>query len=243
MNREKIEERDQRLIRKFREIVKNKEKKPREKEPVRLTRKLWLPLVFTGLVLVGLLVSREQPATMVLNNSNPASGNAFENNAPPGVGKIIVQPEKEEVSREMAEKPSEALLDTDPSAGSKATLPVIPTEQPRTSSRVQVYEIVSCSSVSKKQYVSPRTIFSLKDEPTPVIWMTVLSDNPPFTLTHVYYINGQKYCEVPLKIRYRRMRTWSNVAVTHLNHVGRWRVEVVTDSGEKLAQTEFTVVE
>ena len=72
--------------------------------------------------------------------------------------------------------------------------------------------------------------------------MKVISENPPFTLTHVYYFNKRKYSEVPLAIRYHRMRTWSSVTLKSPDHIGKWRVEVIDDSGAKLDQIEFAVV-
>ncbi len=161
----------------------------------------------------------------------------------PPVSKKNIPPEKKTAFQKIVPKPPEVLLTTDRSAETRATAQSPLTEQIRMLSGIQIHEIVSCSSVSQKQYVSAKTIFSLKEESTPVVWMTVLADNPPFTLTHVYYVNGRRYCEVPLNIRYHRMRTWSNVTLNHPDHAGKWRVEVIAENGEKLKHIEFTVVE
>jgi hypothetical protein len=72
--------------------------------------------------------------------------------------------------------------------------------------------------------------------------MDVRSKKQPFTLSHVYYANGQRYCEVPLKVNYPRTRTWSNVVLNKPEHVGQWRVDVVTENGEILDQIDFSVV-
>ncbi len=109
-------------------------------------------------------------------------------------------------------------------------------------SKIRIEEIISCSSVNNKQYSRPKIKFSLAQDNTPMIWMKVISENPPFTLTHVYYFNGQKYYEVPLAIRYHRMRTWSSVTLRSPDHIGKWHVDVITDNGEKLDQIEFMVV-
>ena len=243
MDREKIEERDQLLVNKFREIVRNKERTPGNKRHVWQIYKFWLPVFCAGLIMAGLTIFREQPTTIGSNNSGPRSRDTFENSKAPVLQKSTYQPEIKALSRETTPKPPEVLLSTDRLAETIAKAPSKPAEQSSIiPSSIQISEIVSCSSVSKRQYVSPKKIFSLKEESTPVVWMTVLSDKPFFTLTHVYYVNGNRYCEVPLKIRYRRMRTWSNVTLNSMNHYGKWRVEVITDSGEKLDQIEFTVV-
>jgi Protein of unknown function (DUF2914) len=96
--------------------------------------------------------------------------------------------------------------------------------------------------VKNKQYSRPIIKSSLAQAASPKIWMKVLSENPPFTLSHVYYFNERKYCEVPLAIRYNRMRTWSSVSLKSPDHIGKWRVEVIADNGAKLDQVEFTVV-
>lgn len=250
MDRKTIEERDQRLINKFREIVRNKERTPGNKRHVGQIYKFWLPVFCVGLIMAGMMIFREQPKTIGLNHSEPGSRDTFENSKAPVLEKstdqIVVTDAKDiapaAVSLEKAPKPPEVLLSTDRSAETIAKAPSKPAEKSSIPSSIKISEIVSCSRVSKRQYVSPKKIFSLKKESKPVVWMTVLSDKPPFTLTHVYYANGNRYCEVPLKIRYRHMRTWSNVTLNNMDHYGKWRVEVITDSGEKLDQIEFIVV-
>ncbi len=151
--------------------------------------------------------------------------------------------EKKEPTQATAMKSRKALLKKGNSVESG---PTDPSKKAQVSGRplnIQIHKIVSCGSVIDRQYVLPKTRFSLKENPTPVVWMKVLSDNPPFTLTHVYYLNDRKYCEVPLSILYPHMRTWSSVTLKHPDHEGEWRVEVITGSGIKLDQIEFTVVE
>jgi hypothetical protein len=61
-------------------------------------------------------------------------------------------------------------------------------------------------------------------------------------LTHVYSLNGNHYCDVPLQIPYPHMRTWSKITIDRDVHIGQWRVEVIAENGENLDQIEFTVV-
>jgi hypothetical protein len=271
LDREKIEEEDQRLTNRLREIIHNKERPLDNKRHVWQPYRFWLPVLCTGLIIAGLMIFREQPATIVSINSAPPSRDTVENGEASVLEKSTDQgvaadaedmapaaesPEKASLlasketapteiralSREPAPKSPEVLLNTDRSTEEIATAQSTPAQQNRKSSSIQIADIVSCSSVRKRQYVSPKTVFSLKKSSTPIVWMNVLSDKPPFTLFHVYYVNGSRYCRVPLKIRHRRMRTWSTVTLNSRKHHGKWRVEVITDNGEKLDQIEFTVV-
>lgn len=271
MSREKIEENDQRLIKKIREIVHNKEKIPAKKRHPWHGHHFWLPVLFVGLIVTGLMLFSKQPATIMPENLEAAPRDTFENTEAP-----VVEPHPDQIaaadadgmapsagwqedaappappendppgiaaiSRETASKPPETPLNTHRSAKKTASVLSQMTEQSSNPSNIRIHELVSCSSVSNRQYVSQKTIFSIKEESPPVVWMNVLSDNPPFTLTHIYYVNGRRYCEVPLEIRHPRMRTWSYVTVGNSDHHGQWRVEVTTDAGEKLGQIEFTVV-
>ncbi len=131
--------------------------------------------------------------------------------------------------------------DPDPAiASGVASAPT--TETPDLSDDVRINGLVTCGGVRDKQYVSQKSTFSLASDPFVMVWMRVLSDNPPFTLTHVYSVNGKHYCDVPLEILYPHMRTWSRVTINRDIHIGAWHVDVVDDKGQTLDQIEFTVV-
>ena len=242
MNREKIEEKDLRLTKKIRDIIDGKKKNSREKKPVWQPYYFWVPVLCTGLIMAGLMIFREPWTTIVSNTSAPASKDSSETTNLLA-SKEVLQPEKEMVFLKTTPKPPEALLNTDRPAKAITTAQSKRTEQIRIPSDIHISKIVTCSSVSKRQYVSAKTRFSLKEGTTPVVWMTVLADSPPFTLNHVYYVNGHRYCKIPLKIRHPRMRTWSNITLTSRKHLGKWRVEVMTENGVKLDQIEFFVTE
>ncbi len=152
---------------------------------------------------------------------------------------IIIRPEKE--------KPLSVTDSTTPEQLKKkndepiATVSVEP-ERVEAGAKTRVSKLVSCAGIQNKQYVSQQSVFSLKEISKPVVWMRVLTDKPPFTLTHVYYHNEKKYCEVPLEVKYPHMRTWSYLTLTHPDQTGQYRVEVVTDDGEKLGEIQYTVV-
>ena len=107
---------------------------------------------------------------------------------------------------------------------------------------IQISHLVTCSGVREKQFVSPKSSFSLATDSFAMVWMRVLADAPPLTLTHVYSVNGAHYCDVPLKIPYRHMRTWSKVTINQKVHIGKWRVDVVAENGKVIERVDFTVV-
>ena len=85
--------------------------------------------------------------------------------------------------------------------------------------------------------------FSLENGAKPVVWtwMNVLTDKPPQTLSHIYYLNGKRYCRVILPAPLPRTRTWSNVKLNKPEHAGSWRVDVVNSRGQVIARADFSV--
>jgi hypothetical protein len=268
MNKEMIEEKDQFLLKRSREILKNrkilrKEELIRKKESkmrsVLRRPGFWLLILCAGGIMTGLMIFRKPSPMVASNRSEQRSEAAVEESkimvatkladpvalsdteeTPPSMA--VLQPEKEAVPQQDAALVVEDILIPEVPAETRDRVQPGPTEQTHIPSDIQISEIVSCSSIIKRQYGAPQKVFSLNQDATASIWMNVVSDEPPFTLTHVYYVNGSRYCEVPLEIRYKSMRTWSHVTLGHQARIGEWRVEVITDKGEKLDQIEFTVV-
>lgn len=251
MKREEIEKKDQELIKKFRTIIHNKEKKP---APKRFP--FGLMFLFTALTISGLLLLKQQtsslfsktPKTISISKIVPASGEqqasnpaSVEINARPDLPEVRA-PLQKMVAPETILKSSDSVL-INPVLEQDAPLEVSDQEvQEEMPSGIRIEEIISCSSVVDLQCSRPRIQFSLGQDATPTIWMKVVSQNPSFTLTHVYYLNEQKYCEIPLAIRYHQMRTWSSITLRSPDHIGKWRVEVTADKGAILDQVEFVVV-
>ncbi len=98
-----------------------------------------------------------------------------------------------------------------------------------------------CSGVKGRNCLVPQTVFGLKENQNPHVWMEVYSDSVPYTLKHVYYHEGRKYVEVPLRIEYRRMRTWSYITLKGSNLIGSWYVETVAEDGTVLGRADFRV--
>ena len=107
--------------------------------------------------------------------------------------------------------------------------------------QIRIGQSLSCRGVQTRQCSQPQSSFALHEHKLPHVWMVVYSQSVPYTLTHVYYHEGQKYCEVPLAIEHPRTRTWSNVTLRSPVHVGSWKVEIVTEDGDVLDQVAFRV--
>jgi hypothetical protein len=255
MKKKEIENKDKELIKKFRTIIHNKEKN-REGKPTPKRFPFGLIFLLTILIISSLLFLTAQPPILFSKEPKTSSW-----------GELVPVPEKQPASSTRTEEiaassdmpkvppPIQKVEDKETvpkSSDSVLSNPILEQSSPEefSNQKVQgdmpsgiiVAEIISCSSVKNRQYSRPKIEFSLAQDTTPKIWMKVISENPPFTLTHVYYCNGRKYCEVPLAIRYHRMRTWSHVTLRRPEHIGKWRVEVMDDSGAKLDQIEFIVV-
>lgn len=251
MKKEEIENKDQELLKKFRTIIKNKEKKTAPKP-----RPFGLFFLFTALIISSILLLKQQPTSLfpkAPKTSSPAplvpvsEEQQASNPATiaikdlPDAPKIPV-PLQKIVARETVLKSSDSVLNN-PVHDQDSSLEFYNQRmQEDIPSDILIEEIISCSSVENRQYSRPKIKFSLEQDPAPTIWMKVASENPSVTLTHLYYFNEQKYCEVPLAIRHHRMRTWSSITFRSPDHIGKWRVEVITDKGIKLDQVEFVVV-
>jgi hypothetical protein len=106
---------------------------------------------------------------------------------------------------------------------------------------IQITQSLACLEVEARQCIGDRSVFALHEHNNPHIWMNVHSQSLPFVLKHIYYHEGRKYAEIPLAIKYPRMRTWSNVTLQSATHVGSWRVAIATEDGDLLEQVMFRV--
>lgn len=253
MKREEIENRDQELVKKFRTIIQNKEKRSANRSyHIGLFFLLAVLIVSSIVFLVRQQVisppkvpeTLPQAQTVPMPENKPASiiGNAETETKIISNIKKEPDPPRKIVDEKTVQKSSDPVLNNPvPEKNDSVEFPIqrvkdiIP-------SRIRIKEIISCSSVQDRQYSQPKVEFSLAKDTKLMVWMEVISKDPPFTLTHVYYLNGKKYCAVPLAIRYHRMRTWSSVTVQSPDHIGKWRVNVINDSGDILDHIEFSVV-
>jgi hypothetical protein len=107
---------------------------------------------------------------------------------------------------------------------------------------ISVAKIITCRSVADRRHLSAQKEFSVKKDGRVYVWMDVRTQNAPSSVRHVYFINGRRYCSIPLSVTCGQMRTWSTISLNNGDDVGKWRVEVVTDGGENISKAEFTVI-
>jgi hypothetical protein len=101
---------------------------------------------------------------------------------------------------------------------------------------VQVEKVALGTGLESRELVGEATEFDVSAGRI-YCWTKIVSENVPTTVTHVWYADAEKAAEVPLNIKYPTTRTWSSKAIW----AGKWRVEVVGETGDVLASTDFTV--
>jgi len=111
-----------------------------------------------------------------------------------------------------------------------------PKEQAEPPNLYQVEKIALGTGVESRELVGDATEFDVSVGRI-YCWTRIISQNVPTTIKHVWYADEQQVAEVPLNINYPSTRTWSSKAIS----AGKWRVEVVGETGEVLASTDFTV--
>jgi cytoskeletal protein RodZ len=106
---------------------------------------------------------------------------------------------------------------------------------------LRITQLLVCSGVKDRNCIVRQSDFVLRKGQKPHVWMEVFSNSVPYVLKHVYYREGRKYVEVPLKIKYPRMRTWSFITLKDLDQLGSWHVEIVAEDGTVLGRVEFNI--
>jgi hypothetical protein len=111
-----------------------------------------------------------------------------------------------------------------------------PQEQAEAPKPYQVEKIALGTGVESRELVGEATEFDVSVGRI-YCWTKIISKNVPTTIKHVWYTEEEQAAEVTLNINYPSMRTWTSKAIW----AGKWRVEVVSETGEVLASTDFTV--
>lgn len=110
-------------------------------------------------------------------------------------------------------------------------------------SLLRIYRYYICSSINNRKPEGIKKIFYLAQDKFVFVWTDVRAKSFPTSINHIYYLNGEKICTVPLEIKYPRMRTWSQITLNNYDGTGRghWQVNIATDDGRILKQAFFEV--
>jgi hypothetical protein len=264
MNKSSIEERDERLIKKFRNIIEEKEQLRAQFKQQVPHRRSWSLLAPAGFILAAGIIfmvyhtiperaltdpssTPEKVETASPKNSMPMAQHPLpdvENPDLPNEKPVqVILSETVPVLPAEEEPPHSEVVQTEILQTWEKAAPVETLPEIVSTTDVTIEELVICRSIKNRQYISPENRFSMENGAKPVvwIWMNVLTDKPPQDLSHIYYLNGERFCRVILPVLYPRTRTWSKVRLNKPAHAGSWRVDVVNNSGQVIARTDFTV--
>jgi len=104
---------------------------------------------------------------------------------------------------------------------------------------LKVSEMEFCTGVQDREPVNPDTTF-LSTVENVYCFTQITGATEPATIKHVWYYNGEEKTSVELNIGGDSWRTWSSKRILE-DWTGKWRVDVVSASGEILMSKGFTV--
>jgi hypothetical protein len=109
----------------------------------------------------------------------------------------------------------------------------------QTTVNMEVVEMMICTGVQDRVPVGTDTMF-LKTVGQLYCYTKVTGAGESAKLSHVWYHNDQEMARVDLNIMADTWRTWSSKKIAE-EWTGKWRVDVVSESGEVLKSISFTV--
>jgi hypothetical protein len=163
----------------------------------------------------------------------------------PGSGKAVAAQQTETTIEQPPDAPQAHPLppqaaapvpDAPPAANSMPAQAAGPTDA------IRVASAVVCSGVRRRHPRDEIKVFQISPATRAFVWTDVRTASPPMRIKHIYYLNGVRYCAVPLEIRYPRMRTWSSVMLQQTDLRGDWRVDIRSGS-DILKTVHFSVLE
>jgi hypothetical protein len=101
---------------------------------------------------------------------------------------------------------------------------------------LKVEKAVAAASVRDREPVGEATEFEASVG-TVSCWTKILAENPPTTIKHIWYADGDQVFEKTLDIKFASVRTWTTKTVKP----GSWRVDVADEAGTVLTSVTFVV--
>jgi len=105
--------------------------------------------------------------------------------------------------------------------------------------KMEVVEMMICTGVQDRVPVGADTMF-LKTVGQLYCYTKVTGAGESAKISHVWYHSDQEMARVDLNIMADTWRTWSTKKIVE-EWAGKWRVDVVSESGEVLKSMAFTV--
>ena len=73
------------------------------------------------------------------------------------------------------------------------------------------------------------------------VWSLIQCKNPPSSIRHIYYFQGEKLSDVHLNVQSSRWRTWSYIPLSNKRYIGPWRIDITSTEGKVLRSLHFEV--
>jgi hypothetical protein len=105
---------------------------------------------------------------------------------------------------------------------------------------VRLTRHAACSGVVDREPTGAATTFTATPGKRLYLWCEVSTKVVPTAITHRYYRGERLIQEVPLAVRDHRWRTWSYHTLV-ASDPGEWRIEVIDEWGNRLAEEHVTV--
>ncbi|MGD8291059.1 MAG: DUF2914 domain-containing protein [Desulfobacterales bacterium] len=108
------------------------------------------------------------------------------------------------------------------------------------SDNLKVVRAVAASDIQNKNPANIANAFRWSMERV-YIWSRIECKQPPSSIRHIYYFEGQKVNDIELKIKSPQWRTWSYKTLFDERWIGQWKVDITSVEGELLQSIFFEV--
>jgi cytoskeletal protein RodZ len=105
---------------------------------------------------------------------------------------------------------------------------------------MKVLNAVATSEITNKNPTGRSISFPWSTEKV-YIWSMIACKQPPSSIRHTYYFEGQKVNDIELKIKSPQWRTWSYKTLSDERYIGQWKVDITSLEGELLQSIFFEV--
>jgi len=105
--------------------------------------------------------------------------------------------------------------------------------------KLSVAEMVFCTGVQDRQPVGADTTFA-STVGNVYCFVRITGGTDTSSVDHVWHFNGTQMTAITMPVRSSSWRTWSSKKIAP-EWQGRWRVDIVSSTGEVLKSAEFVI--